>query len=155
METLIKDIRYGVRSFLKRPGFLFIAISTLALGIGATTAMFTVVNSVLLRPLNFPEPERIVLFEGTNTRHGFTKGPMSVPDFVDWQTQSQSFEHIAGFVTNRAYLHLSDQTERVRIAAVSTDFFPIFKTNAISGRTIQADDTKDDADGIVISHALW
>ena len=155
METLIKDLRYGVRSFLKRPGFLFIAISTLALGIGATTAMFTVVNSVLLRPLNFPEPERIVLFGGTNTRHGFTTGPMSVPDFVDWQTQSQSFEHIAGFTTNSAYLHLSDQTERVRIAAVSADFFPIFNTNAISGRTVQADDTKDDADGVVISHALW
>ena len=63
MDTLIKDLRYGVRSFLKRPGFLVIAISTLALGIGATTAMFTVVNSVLLRPLQFPEPERIVLFE--------------------------------------------------------------------------------------------
>ena len=70
METLIKDLRYGVRSFLKRPGFLFIAISTLALGIGATTAMFTVVNSVLLRPLNFPEPERIVLFDGNQSAAG-------------------------------------------------------------------------------------
>jgi putative ABC transport system permease protein len=155
METLLKDIRYGVRSFLKRPGFLFIAISTLALGIGATTAMFTVVNSVLLRSLNFPEPERIVLFGATNTRYGFSTGPMSVPDFVDWQTQSQSFEHIAGFTTNSAYLHQSDQTERVRVAAVSADFFPIFKTNAISGRTVQPDDTRDDADGVVISHALW
>jgi putative ABC transport system permease protein len=63
-------LRYGVRSFLKRPGFLVIAISTLALGIGATTAMFTVVNSVLLRPLQFPEPERIVLFEGINSMSG-------------------------------------------------------------------------------------
>src|SRR6185436_9610192 len=132
METLFKDIRYGVRSFLKRPGFLFIAISTLALGIGATTAMFTVVNSVLLRPLNFPEPERIVLFDAINSQFGFTEGPMSVPDFVDWQTQSQSFEHIAGFLTNNAYLRLSDQPERVRIAEVSADFFPIFKTNALS-----------------------
>jgi hypothetical protein len=83
MDTLIKDIRYGVRSFLKRPGFLFIAISTLALGIGATTAMFTVLNSVLLRPLQFPEPERIMRFDAINTRHGFTEGPMSVPDLVD------------------------------------------------------------------------
>jgi putative ABC transport system permease protein len=155
METLIKDLRYGVRSFLKRPGFLFIAISTLALGIGATTAMFTVVNSVLLRPLNFPEPDRVVLFQAINPRQGITESPMSVPDFVDWQTQSQSFEHIAGFSTNSAYLHLGDQTERLPIAAVSADFFPIFKTNAISGRTIQADDTRDDADGVVISHALW
>ena len=70
MENLIKDIRYGVRSFLKRPGFLVIAVSTLALGIGATTAMFTVVNSVLLRPLQFPEPERIVLLEGVDAAAG-------------------------------------------------------------------------------------
>ncbi|HXS00921.1 MAG TPA: ABC transporter permease [Pyrinomonadaceae bacterium] len=155
METLIKDLKYAVRSFLKRPGFLFIAISTLALGIGATTAMFTVVNSVLLRPLNFPEPERVVRFQAFNLRQGITESPMSVPDFVDWQAQSQSFEHIAGFSTNSAYLHLSDQTERVPIAAVSADFFPIFRTNAISGRTVQPDDTRDDADGVVISHALW
>src|SRR5215510_5164951 len=155
METLIKDIRYGVRSFLKRPGFLFIAISTLALGIGATTAMFTVVNSVLLRPLNFPEPDRIVQFEGINPRQGITQSALSVPDFVDWQTQSQSFEYIAGFVTNGSFLRLNDETELVRTAAVSADFFTIFKTNALSGRTIQADDTNDDADGVVISHALW
>ncbi|HTG88424.1 MAG TPA: hypothetical protein VL907_15355, partial [Pyrinomonadaceae bacterium] len=70
MENLFKDIRYGVRSFLKRPGFLAIALSTLALGIGATTAMFTVVNSILLRPLQFPEPERIVLLESINPAMG-------------------------------------------------------------------------------------
>ncbi|HEV8431375.1 MAG TPA: ABC transporter permease [Pyrinomonadaceae bacterium] len=155
METLIRDLRYGVRSFLKRPGFLFIAISTLALGIGATTAMFTVVNSVLLRPLQFPEPERIVRFDAINLRHGFTEGPMSVPDLVDWETQSQSFEHIAGVSNNQSFLRLNDETELVSTAAVQADFFTIFGINAISGRTIQADDTKDDADGVVISYALW
>ena len=86
-----------MRSFLKRPGFLVIAVSTLALGIGATTAMFTVVNSVLLRPLQFPEPERIVLLDGVNPRQGITQSNMSVPDIVDWQKQSQSFEQIAAF----------------------------------------------------------
>jgi len=155
METLIKDIRYGVRSFLKRPGFLFIAISTLALGIGATTAMFTVVNSVLLRPLQFPEPERIVQFDSINSRHGFTEGPMSVPDLVDLETQSQSFEHVAGFSRNQSFLHLNDETELVNTAGVQGDFFTIFGINAIRGHTIQPDDTKDDADGVVISYALW
>jgi predicted permease len=155
METLIKDIRYGVRSFLKRPGFLFIAISTLALGIGATTAMFTVVNSVLLRPLQFPEPERIVQFDAINSRHGFTEGPMSVPDLVDMETQSQSFEHIAGVSNNQSFLHLNDETELVSTAGVQGDFFTILGINAISGRTIQPDDTRDDADGVVISYALW
>ena len=156
MDTLLKDLRYGVRSFLKRPGFLFIAISTLALGIGATTAMFTVVNSVLLRPLNFPEPERIVKFQAINPNLGIMESNMSVPDIVDWQTQSQSFEHIAGFTSGGVFLNLGDETERVRASGVSTDFFPIFKTNPISGRTIQADDMKEGAESaIVISHALW
>src|SRR5436190_10191410 len=104
MENLIKDLRYGIRSFLKRPAFLVIAVSTLALGIGATTAMFTVVNSVLLRPLQFPEPERIVLFEGVNPRQGITESNMSVPDIADWQQQSRSFEQIAAFVSGGDFL---------------------------------------------------
>ena len=154
METLIKDLRYGVRSFLKRPGFLLIALSTLALGIGATTAMFTVVNSVLLRPLNFPEPERIVLFQGINPKQGITGSNLSMPDIVDWQTQSQSFEQIAGFVSGGVFIGVNDETERVRATAVSTDFFPLFKTNPLSGRAIQADDMKEGAEPVVVlSHA--
>src|SRR6185436_17995763 len=155
METLIKDLRYGVRSFRKRPGFVLIAVSTLALGIGATTAMFTVVNSLLLRPLNFPEPERIVRFQGINPRQGIKSSNMSVPDIVDWQTQGQSFERIAGFTSGGVFLSVGEETERVRASGVSSDFFPLFKTNAISGRTIQADDMKEGAEpAVVISHAL-
>ncbi|HJS24246.1 MAG TPA: ABC transporter permease, partial [Pyrinomonadaceae bacterium] len=156
METLIKDLRYGVRSFLKRPSFLVIAISTLALGIGATTAMFTVVNSVLLRPLQFPEPERIVLLNGVNPKQGITESNVSVPDTVDWQKQSQSFEQIAAYITGGFFLSTGDETERVRGAGVSTDFFPLFKTNPISGRTFQPQDFQEGAESVVvISHALW
>src|SRR5689334_18934457 len=156
MDTLIKDLRYGVRSFLKRPGFLVIAISTLALGIGATTAMFTVVNSVLLRPLQFPEPERIVLFEGVNPRQGITDSNMSLPDIADWQQQAQSFEQIAGFVSGTLFLNTGDEVERVRTTAVSAEFFPLFKTNPIAGRVLQADDTEEGRQAsVVISHALW
>ncbi len=156
METLIKDLRYGLRSFLKRPGFLVIAISTLALGIGATTAMFTLVNSLLLRPLQFPEPERIVLIEGINPRQGINASNMSMPDIVDWQTQSQSFEQVAGFLSGGTFLTTGDETERVRGTGVSTDFFPLFKLNALSGRTLQAEDMQEGRETvIVISHALW
>jgi len=156
METLIKDVRFAVRSFIKRPGFLVIAVATLALGIGATTAMFTVVNSVLLRPLQFPEPERIVLFFRFNPRQGITESNMSMPDIVDWQQQSQSFEQMAGFVTGGLFLTSGDETERVRGTGVSADFFPLFKTNPIHGRTLQAADMQDGAElAIVISHALW
>src|SRR3954469_22511344 len=134
MDTLIKDLRYGVRSFLKRPGFLVIAVSTLALGIGATTAMFTVVNSVLLRPLQFPEPERVVLLESVNLAMGATASNMSVPDVADWRQQSQSFEQIASFVSGGTFVTIGEDTELVRSASVSIEFFPLFRTNPIHGR---------------------
>ncbi len=153
---MIKDIRYAIRTLLKRPGFLVVAVSTLALGIGATTAMFTVVNSVLLRPLDFPEPERIVLLEGINPRLGITQSNMSVPDVVDWQEQSQSFEQIAGFITWGAFLATGEETERVRAADVSPEFFPLFRTAPLSGRIIQAGDLQaESAPVTVISYGLW
>ena len=153
---MIKDLKYAVRTLLKRPGFLFIAISTLALGIGATTAMFTVVNSVLLRPLQFPEPERIVLLEGINPPLGITQSNMSVPDTLDWQQQSQSFEEIAGFITWSAFLATGDETERVRAADVSPEFFPLFRVKPLSGRTFQPSDFQaGSAPVTVISYALW
>ncbi|HEX6717951.1 MAG TPA: ABC transporter permease [Pyrinomonadaceae bacterium] len=156
METLIKDLRYAVRSFIKRPGFLVIAIATLALGIGATTAMFTVVNSVLLRPLQFPEPERVVHFTGVNPRQGITDSNMSVLDIIDWQQQSQSFEQIAAFISGGVYLSVGDETERVRGAYVSAEFFPLFKTNPIGGRALQTGDMQPGSDpAIVISYSLW
>ena len=156
MDTMMKDLRFAVRSFLKRPGFLVIAVATLALGIGATTAMFTVVNSVLLRPLQFPEPEQIVLFRGINPRQGITESNMSMPDIVDWQKQASSFEQIAGFITGGLFLTAGDETERVRGTGVSSDFFPLFKTNPIHGRTFQAGDMQPGGEPVVvISYALW
>ena len=156
MDTLLKDIQYAVRSLVKRPGFAFIAVTTLALGIGATTAMFTMVNSVLLRPLAFPEPDQIVLFEGINPGQGITQSNMSVPDIVDWQKQSQSFEQMAAFVSGGSLLASGDETERVRGTGVNADFFPLFRTNALEGRTIQLDDLQPGRESaIVISYALW
>ena len=134
MEILIKDVRFAVRSFLKRPGFLVIAVATLALGIGATTAMFTIVNSVLLRPLQFPEPERIVMFYGINPRQGIPRSNMSMPDIVDWQKQSQSFEQIAGFISTGLFLGVGDETERVRGIYASKEFFPLFKSMCLTRR---------------------
>src|SRR5882762_9262568 len=128
METLIKDIRYGLRSLLKRPAFTLIAVGTLALGIGANSAMFSTVNAVLLRPLSFPESERIVVLEGVNPAKGITQSNMSIPDFADWQTQNQVFEQLAGFVAGGSLLTSGDETERIRSAGVSADFFPLFRT---------------------------
>ena len=156
MENLLKDLRYGARSFLKRPGFLAIAVSTLALGIGATTAMFTVVNSVLLRPLQFPEPERIVLLESVNLAMGATASNTSVPDIADWQQQSQSFEQLASFVSGGMFVTLGDETERVRASSVSAEFFPLFRTNPIQGRWIGPDDVRQSNTFVaVISYDIW
>ena len=104
METLLKDIHYGIRSLLKRPGFTAVAVITLALGIGANSAIFSVVNAVLLRPLSYPESERIVIFDGINPAQGITQSNMSVPDFADWQSQNQVFEQMVGFVTGGSVL---------------------------------------------------
>ena len=156
METLIKDIRYAMRSLIKRPGFFAVAVITLALGIGANTAIFNTVNAVLLRPLSFPESERIVLLEGINPAKGITQSNMSVPDLVDWQRQSQSFEQLAGFVSGGSLLTSNDETERVRASGVSADFFALMRTNAAMGRSLQADDSSPGHEPVaVLSNALW
>ena len=156
METLTKDIRYAIRSFIRKPGFVAIAVITLGLGIGANTAMFTVVNAVLLRPLSFPEPEQLVLLEGINPSKGITQSNVSIPDILDWQKQSQSFDSIAGYLVGGVLLTSGDETERVRAAGISDDFFRMFRTNAMLGRVIQPDDTPEGREPVVVlSHALW
>jgi putative ABC transport system permease protein len=156
MEKLLKDIQYGIRSLLKRPGFTAVATLTLALGIGANSAMFSAVNAVLLRPLAFPESERIVLVEGVNPSKGITLSNLSVPDFADWQTQNQVFEQVAGFVTGGSLLVNNDEIERVRGTGVTADFFPLFKRNAEIGRVLQADDSQKDRNPVVVlSYGLW
>lgn len=156
MENLFKDIRYGFRSLLKRPGFTLVAVITLALGIGANSAIFSVVNSVLLRPLSYPESEQIVLLDGINPPKGITQSNMSIPDFADWQQQNQVFEHMAGFVSGGALLTSGDETERVRGTSVTADFFPLMRTDAVIGRALQADDSQKGRDPVVVlSYGLW
>ncbi len=156
METLFKDLRYGVRSLLKQPAFTLVAVITLALGIGGNSAMFSVVNAVLLRPLQYPESDRIVVFEGINPPKGITQSNMSIPDFADWQKQNQVFEQLAGFFSGGMLLTSGDETERVRTTGVTPDFFPLFRAGAIKGRTLQADDAQKGRDQVVLlSYAMW
>src|SRR2546423_14418575 len=95
METIIQDLRFGVRSLLKRPGFAFVALITLALGIGANTAIFSVVNAVLLRPLPFKDPDRVTMvWERRANSHG-SNLPVSGHEFVAWKERSQTFDALA------------------------------------------------------------
>lgn len=156
MDTFLKDIRYGIRSLLKRPGFFAIAVITLGLGIGANSAIFNTVNAVLLRPLSFPDSESIVLLEGINPAQGITNSNMSVPDIVDWQSQNQSFEQIAGFSSGGALLTSNDETDRVRASSVAGDFFALMRTNAVLGRNLQPDDARKGHDDVaVLGYGLW
>ncbi|MFL6207328.1 MAG: ABC transporter permease [Pyrinomonadaceae bacterium] len=156
MGNLWLDLRYGVRTWLKSPGFALVALAALALGIGANTAIFSAVNTVLLRPLAYPESERLVWLQGENPPQGITQSNMSVPDFADWQSQNQVFEQLAGFVTGGSLLVSGDEAERVRGTSVTTDFFPLFRTNAIKGRALQAQDqAKGQTDVVVLSYAIW
>jgi len=156
METLLKDLRYGLRSLLKQPAFTLVAVGTLALAIGGNSAMFTVVNAVLLRPLPYPEPDRIVTLEGINPTRGITQSNVSVPDFADWQSQNQVFEQMAGFVTGGLVLNNGDETERVRGAWVTGDFFPLLRSKPLRGRTLQAEDAQPGKEPVtVIGYGLW
>lgn len=157
MQNLLQDIRYAFRSLIKRPGFVAVAVVTLAFGIGANTAIFSVVDAVLLSPLSFPEPERIVVVDGTNLNLGIAEGgSTSVPDFSDWHSQSSSFEQIAAFVTGGTVLITNDEPERVRGTSATADFFSIFRTAPLKGRLIQADEVKEGNDyPAVVSYALW
>src|SRR2546421_5917576 len=125
METLFKDLRYGIRSLLKQPAFTLVAVVTLALGIGGNSAMFSVVNAVLLRPLQYPESDRIVVLEGINPPRGITQSNMSISGFADLQRQNQVFEQLTGVFSGGILLTSGDETGRVRTTGCSPHFFPL------------------------------
>ena len=97
MDTLLQDIRYGIRTLTRQPGFAATAILTLALGIGATTAIFSVVNAVVLRPMPFDDPDRVMVVTNTNLKTGARNTTISGPDFFDWRAQNRSFEVLSYF----------------------------------------------------------
>ena len=98
MQTLWQDLRYGARMLMKKPGFTLIAVITLALGIGANTAIFSVVNAVLLRPLPFRQPDHLIWLWGVQTQ--LAQAPVSFADYLDWRKQTQMFEGIAAFAAD-------------------------------------------------------
>ncbi|HZS07626.1 MAG TPA: ABC transporter permease [Blastocatellia bacterium] len=154
MGALLQDVRYGLRMLLRQPGFTLIAIITLALGIGANTAIFSVVNGVLLRPLPYEEPDRLVLVNETATNFG--EMSISYPNFTDWRAQNHVFEKIG--VWNRENYNLtgSGEVERLRAAQMSADLFAALRVKAALGRVYTNDEDKPGAPPVVVlSHGLW
>src|SRR5215210_1970901 len=134
VEELFQDIRYGVRVLLKAPGFTFVAVLTLALGIGATTAIFTMVNSVLLRQLPFKNPERLVWV--WSVRAESDARPFTLPEFIDYRDQNRTLEGLAAFTTWSANLTDEGDAERIQGTRVSAHFFRLLGVEPVAGRTL-------------------
>jgi putative ABC transport system permease protein len=156
METLWHDLRFAVRTLIKKPGFTFVLVLALALGIGANTAIFSVVNAVLLRPLPYKNAERLVWIWSTNPLNDIEFETASPPDYNDWKTQNQSFEEMGAFVSTRLTLTSNGEPERYDAAYVTDGFFEVLGAQAEIGRTFTPDEDKPNSGRvIVLSHALW
>jgi putative ABC transport system permease protein len=154
---MIKDIRYGIRSLLKRPGFTVIALIALALGIGANTAIFSLVNAVVLQPLPYPEPERLVWVWG-NVRNGGNRSSVGPLDYRDYRSQNKTFEQFAvsGSIPLSANLTGSGEPERLRTSVVSGNYFDAFGVRPALGRGFSLENERPGQDQVtVLTHAFW
>ena len=150
LEELWQDLRYGARMLLKHPGFTLIAVITLALGIGANTATFSVVNAVLLRSLPYDEPDRIVFLS-----HG-GEGAISYPNFADWRSRNQVFERIGAYNYGDYNLTGDGEAERLHAAQMSADLFGALRARAALGRVFTNDEDRPGVNPVVVlSYALW
>src|ERR1700674_2027040 len=157
MVTLRRDVRYRIRSLLKPPGSTAIALIALALGIGANTAIFSLVNAVLLRPLPFAEPDRLVWVFG-NIRNGSTRASVSPLDFLDYRKQNTTLEEFAAQFSVPLSLNLTGngEPERLTAAAVTGNYFQALGAKAASGRTFLLENEKPGSDQVaVLSYGLW
>ena len=157
MQKLWQDLRYALRMLLKKRGFAAVALLALALGIGANTAIFSVVNSVLLRPLPYRDPQRLVMiWENYQQRGGPEREWASPADFKDFRDQAQSFEHVTALLGWQPTLTGQDEPEDLQGAAVSHDTFAMFGVEPALGRGFAADEDRAGAERVVVlSHRLW
>src|SRR6201988_1953481 len=155
MYQLLQDLRYALRAFKKRPGFVAINVITLALGIGASTAIFTVVDAALLRGLPYKSPERLYHLFETTPQKEFSQREFSYPDYQDYQ-QNQVCEGIAAYTGGGAILNTNGQTERVFAPAATANFFSALGVDAVLGRTFQAGDDKPGTPKVtVLTYSTW
>ncbi len=157
LERLSQDLRYGVRLLRRSPGFSIVAILTLALGIGANTAIFSVVNAFLLRPLPFKDSSRLVRLWPTEVKTGLVSSPItSYPNFIDWKAQTRTFEQVEAYVPRSFNITGGEQPEHVRGLRTSGGLLQLLQVNPIHGRTFVADEIQPGRDHVVLlSEGLW
>ncbi|HET7622746.1 MAG TPA: ABC transporter permease [Gemmatimonadaceae bacterium] len=156
MDILIQDVRLALRALRRTPGFTLIAILCLALGTGATTAIYTVVNAVLLQPLPYPEPEQLVrLYEAQTTNSGF-RGSVSPANFIDWQRQNTVFDELVAYEPRSVNLQSATTPERLSAVAATGNLFRMLRTGTQIGRTFTPEDARQGAAHVaVLSDAAW
>jgi putative ABC transport system permease protein len=153
---MINDLRYAVRVLLRRPRFTCAALAALALGIGATTAMFAAVNNVLLRPLPYPDAERLYVVRETRAQAGFERTVVAEGEFLAWMRDSPVIEHAAAVEYPALAVRIGAAPERIPALRVAADFFPLFGISAAVGRTFTRDaEQPGKGNVIVLGHGLW
>ena len=156
METLLQDLRQGVRALLKQPAFTFVAIIALALGIGANTAIFSVVNAVLLQALPYRQADNLVTVWENNKRRGNDQNVINLGNYFDWKEQNRVFEDMATFFDTNANLTGSGEPEEIPAQIASANLFSVLGVNPILGRTFTAEDGREGAARVaVLSYGLW
>lgn len=152
IETFLQDLRYGLRQLRRNPGFTAVAIITLALGIGATTAIFSAVNGILLRPLPYPEPDRLVSVQQAGLGIG---NPVSYLNFFDWRAQNHVFSSMASYHDRQFTLTGAGESLHIRAETVSAELFGLLEVKPFVGRGFERQDDQRGANIVILSHALW
>ena len=155
MGTLLQDIRVALRSLRKAPGFTVVVVLTLALGIGANAAIFSVLNAVLLRPLPFAQADRIMTLWTNNGDQGWPEDVSGYANFSDWRAQNTTFEELAAYTGATRTLTGTGEPEQIRGAVVTPSFFQVMGVNPARGRALQTDDLTGDRRAVVLSDEFW
>jgi putative ABC transport system permease protein len=156
MDSLFSDIRYAVRNLIKRPGFTSISVITLALGIGANTAIFSAVNALLINPLPFPDQDRVVAIWDKEPSRGVERNEVAMANYLDWRSQSQSFEHLALERWWSTNLTAGDTPERVQGFLVTANFLDVLRVKPIMGRNFIEEENQPGKDSVaIITNSLW
>ncbi len=156
LEYLFEDFRVGMRMLRKNPGFATLAVLTLAIGIGANTAIFGLANAAFFRPLPYPNADRLAFLWENNQRTGETEGLVSYPNYADWRSQSHIFADMAFFMSGKSILSGSGDPERTPVALVSTNLFSVLGVNPVIGRSFSSDEQiPGHANVSIISYHLW
>jgi putative ABC transport system permease protein len=156
LEYLFEDFRVGMRMLRQNPGFATLAVLTLAIGIGANTAIFGLANAAFFRPLPYPNADRLAFLWQNNQRTGETEGLVSYPNYADWRSQSHIFADMAFFMSGKSILSGSGDPERTPVALVSTNLFSVLGVNPVIGRSFSSDEQiPGHANVSIISYHLW